>query len=342
MVSKFDFNCKTSAGQDLCFNGGVCRELNASQIEPDVCICPEGFGPDFTLFHSPNCALPNSTLEIFAGTFSAVWLIVFIWYVNRIRYLPMKSRVRQLAAVGLVNSLSLEASVILLAAQNGFFEGSLISFAINLLSIMVFVTMITLQMFEFAHGMYANRVRMMRSALNYILVGYTVGILTTASACIALSHTNELWKFDVALCVFLGTTYFTITFLCLIALKYINEFIGLLGAPGNEREQVEFSKMGARLKSMKKLSAAIIMNQISNAILLVLVRSLLGSFPYAWTIMIFAYLILLAFPLGIARLFPEFQKSSIDEKKSSKWAVVGGVHDVEARGSKDSSKTCSI
>jgi hypothetical protein len=91
---------------DLCLFGGVCQDESTNQQE--FCVCPEGYGHDFTLFHTPNCALPSFALEGFTRLFSFVWLLVLVWYVNKMRYLTGKNRVIQLARLGLMNLLTSE------------------------------------------------------------------------------------------------------------------------------------------------------------------------------------------------------------------------------------------
>ena len=49
------FRCATTpAGQDLCFNGGVCAP------DKSQCLCQVGWSHDYTFFHDPNCTLADS------------------------------------------------------------------------------------------------------------------------------------------------------------------------------------------------------------------------------------------------------------------------------------------
>jgi hypothetical protein len=324
MGADFGFKCKTSSGNDLCFFGGVCQEMNETNVnQQEICICPVGFGHDFTFYHSPNCALPHLALEVFGGTFSLVWLVVLVWYVQKIWYLR-KPMIVQLAAIGLVNLLSVEGVAIGIVAQSGLFEVAIVMLFISFMCLILALKMITFQLFEFANGIYADRVHAMRSALNYLTVIYTMALSISSICCLVFARSSEFWKYDLAFCILLSLSYTTLGVLCVVAAKYLNEFVGLLtattsnGGQANEQFAVEFASMATRLKSTRNLFAMSFLNQIAFAILLVIVRSSLGSFPFAWIIIMTGLFLALGLSIGITYLFPRFQgKSSTDglEKK---------------------------
>jgi hypothetical protein len=346
MLSEFDFKCKTSSGIDLCFFGGVCQEVvenNSISNQQQACVCPQGYGHDFVFYHSPNCALPDLALELFGGAFSLVWLLILIWYVSKIRHLR-KPKVMQLATIGLVNLVSVEGMVIGIVAQTGFFEASLVMVYISFMCLILAVKMITLQLFEFANGIYPDRVQAMRSAFNYVLVTYTLALSVNTICCLVFARSSELWKYDLVLCVLISLSYAILSVLCVFAIKYINEFVGLLTATTSGGDQMndqfgaEFASMATRLKGFRNLFAVSFILQIAFLTLLVLVRSLLGSFPFAWIVIMIGLAIELGIPIGITFLFPRFQTSSNDgsEKKKSKRQIVASKEVLSAAVSKES------
>jgi hypothetical protein len=328
MTSAFSFKCATSSGSDLCFFGGVCQELNDT-IQQEFCVCPQGYGHDFSFFHSSNCALPDLTLEIFAGVISVVWLVELIWYVNKVRQLSGRKRVVQLARVGLIQIVSLELLVIGLATQSGFFEVGIIAFCIAVLCLNLFIQMITLQMFQFAHAMYSTRVKQMELVLNYGLAAIFVVVISGCGVSLAFARVDEVWKIDAALCVVLSSNYLALVILCSVAWKYMNEFVNLLTTSANNELQagspIDYTSVLNRLQKMKRVISNIVFTQVSSVVLLFIVRFVLGSFPFTWVLFFLAIIIAHAVPIGIASLFPEFDKSSSDGKKSSKRAIVTGT-----------------
>jgi hypothetical protein len=224
MASGFAFKCNlNSSGPELCFFGGVCQELNESTNQQEFCVCPQGYGHDFTLFHTPNCALPSLALEVFAGVFSMMWLMVLVWYLNKVRNLKGKTKVLQLSRIGLADLISMECLVIGLVTQYGFFEVSLVMFCVCLLCLNLLVQMVTIQMFQFAHAMYSTRVNQMKLVLNYGLVAYIVVMVISCGFSLAFAQTNEVWKFDAALCGLLLSNYLALVVLSLHCRLEINE-----------------------------------------------------------------------------------------------------------------------
>jgi hypothetical protein len=105
----------------------------------------------------------------------------------------------------------------------------------------------------------------------------------------------------------------------------MNEFVKLLTEAVNNRDQpyaMDYSVLLTRLRKMKMVYMIIILNQLSSVFLIILVRIFLGSFPFVWVLLFVGLTIALAVPIGITYLFPEFDKTSTDEKKLSKRAIV--------------------
>jgi hypothetical protein len=338
MADNFNFRCNTSSGADLCFFGGVCLELDNSSVNhQERCICPDGFRHDFVLFHTPNCALPNLALEIFAGVFSLIWLVVFIWYMNKVRQLRGKTKVVQLARIGMVNMLSSECLVIGLVTQSGLYEASIVMLCLGALCLNIFIHMITLQMFQFAHAMYFDRVKQMERVLNYGLAVYIGAMLISCGYCLALARTLELRKFDAALCAMLSVNYFALVILCSVAAKYIHEFLDLLTTSVKNKDLssgINYNYVLNRLRSMQWVFKIIVLIQLSFAVLIILVRIVLGSFPFVWVFFFVGVTVTLGAPFGTASLFPEFDKSSTDDKKPTKRVNIT-TNQIEASNSEE-------
>src|SRR5690348_8287762 len=95
------FQCQTSSGGDLCFNGGSCSN---STIDGDpktlyfTCECPGGWTHDSIWFHQPNCVMPENFYEWFIITFSILTVLFSLHIIKVIVFNVKKNELKILVA----------------------------------------------------------------------------------------------------------------------------------------------------------------------------------------------------------------------------------------------------
>jgi hypothetical protein len=316
MSVAFEFTCTIFNGQqDMCFFGGSC---NGSESMGIACVCPEGYGHDFLLFHSPNCVVPNGSTEIATGIFSLLWLVVLVWLLRRVSQLE-KKRAIWLAKALLLYHCSLELCVAGLAVQDGAYEMSIIGLCLFLCSTTVLMKLVISQMFEFVRIVLDAHIRRMERVLNFTLGFDFMLILVLGILCIWWCRGEKLWKFDAVLTTLIAGHYIIVSMFSLTALKYTNEFIHVLEECRKRTDTATFSseryaKLTSRVKHMKNrwLFGSIFLSLAS--LFYVVLRLILGSIPFLWVFLFHYYALCLGGTIGIASLFPEYQKGSSSEQ----------------------------
>jgi hypothetical protein len=313
----FEFTCQTARGEDLCFFGGVCISNATTQI--NYCDCPAGFERDFTLFHSSNCAIPQGGLAIGVGISSFFWLLVLIWLLLRI-YGIEKKVVYRIALAAFTYHASVEMILIGLVAQDGFFEVSLVGMCILFTISSILMKMVTTKMFQFVRVVLDEQVERMERYLNIALAVDILFTVVVGSVSMAYCRAAELWEFDALIVLLAGTHYAIIMVFSIIAHRYTNEFVKALNET-KQRVEIsvlsveEYERLIVRVQSMKLRWIFVSFSLCFCAFFFVFIRLILGSIPFLWLMLLGFYNLCFAGTIGIASLFPQYQKSTSSERE---------------------------
>lgn len=273
----------------LCLNGGTCSTAAASNGDSwDVCVCPSGFSADYTLGHFPNCSLPSAALPVMFGVLTVCYMLSFMFCVPE--YWHLKSQVKQLMLINLIQGVLNWAVFLSVFAENGFFEAAaILSFLSNSL-IFVTMTQTTLMTSIPIYGMFKQSVTNMKRAF-YAITTVTILVELAVTICmIIFARDANPAKFNKVMVVYQffnnGAMIVLGSINCASVIRLRQNLVKSHGA--SSREDIQMEALIARLNKM--IQAAIWTTSLFGVLLIYpIVWMVLKSFPGQYILFFIMY-----------------------------------------------------
>lgn len=285
----------------------------------DYCSCPEGYGHDMMIYHNFNCAMPQYVTPLFSTLFFVLWLGVLIVFETRRRILVVhKSHfVLNLTRVTLVYHIVLGGVVAGMAIQGGFFEISCV-FALPLLTLMGLIpammlretlnassTMLEKHTGQRGGGGFAVYARRYINPVVQFLVVYNFGI-GVAMVWNVRSFNSDVFVTATKACY----TGFIFTF-GILAYRTMGNF-------AEELKQVDTTAVKVfriRVLAMRKRMVSSSLMHTLSAVVSIIARVGMGSFPFQWVFTFTSALASLLVTLGVVQMMMEDTQSPNAQQK---------------------------
>jgi hypothetical protein len=275
----------------MCLFGSACSRSG----DQEVCLCQKGFIHDFSMYHQPNCGLPEKALIIFVGIFAAPWCLVTAILLKQL----WRTRTIRKATFEIVSyHFSLLIWAIGLGTQSGMYEVAIIGMSLSYIFLFRLMIRIMLQTFRFDNGMYIDRVSDLARILGRIKVFHAASTVTLAAVCIAFCRNESLVVFDTVLFVTLFMEDVSLFMVAILAIRFTTLFIRTLNNQLREPElaselATSFENVRIRSKSLRRRWGFLILLLSLLVAAVLSIRPILGSLPYTF---VFAILLVLMLP----------------------------------------------
>ena len=184
--SSWQFSCTDGAGQDLCYNNGVCGTNTTS-----FCVCPEGYTHDFDWFHFNNCAKGVDSTKDFVIFYGIMLSLLGLLYIFRI-HRKLRTTAKFLGILSFLTLYGEMGLMVSIYVQGGCYEACAVTSVIHFCVCVLIVQQIILISLMPIYSLQHQSVERLRRTLLIWCVVICLCFLATAIAMLVTMRADDL------------------------------------------------------------------------------------------------------------------------------------------------------